>query len=127
MKLVSEVLAEKKLTVSQLPQELKDEVESLKGLIVKYNETCDEYDEEEEKNETTETSLNEMEAYIANTEKGLAEKIKALVVTEPAPNPAPAPAAPKVVEEKKSSFGWAVFGVAALVLTVGAVNVFRKK
>ena len=48
MKLISEVLQEKGLKQNELPEQIKHEIEELRVMIVKYNEACDEYDEEDE-------------------------------------------------------------------------------
>jgi DNA-binding transcriptional MerR regulator len=122
MKLISKALAQKGVSLKDLPSSIQLEVEQLQQLIAKYNEACDEYDEEEDKEDGTEQQLDEMEDYIAATEKALADKIIA-------------PSAPATVksatggEVKKSgtSAGWLIFGGVVLIATVGMVNVFKNK
>ena len=122
MKLVSKALESKDLEIEDLPEPLQLEVEKLQDVITKYNEACEEYDEEAEGAEEDNKELDEMLAYIETSEVSIAQKIEQIRVAAPAP----APAAP--VEKKESnSLGWWIFGGVALVLTVGAVNVFKNK
>jgi hypothetical protein len=124
MKLVSAALKERQIQTKDLPQNLQDEVASLKEMIDKYNEAVDTYDDEDETDEATERELDKMEDYIVETEKDLASRItnydKAPVAAaDGSQNPAP--------KKEDTSIGWLVFGTVVLVATVGMVNVFKKK
>jgi len=136
MKLISETLQEKGLKQNELPEQIKEEIDELRVMIVKYNEACDEYDEEEDKDPETEERLDAMEDSIAEFEQGIASDIRSLRVNTPTPpsstNNNTKPPVTKVSadgtqEKKGSSLGWLLFGGVALALTLGAVNVFKKK
>ena len=147
MKLVSKALSERDLSVKELSPQLQNEIESLKGLILKYNEACDEFDEDSEVGEddkSDEKELDEMESYISNTENELADKILKFKVPsyerpireekptrevkETAQEASNAIAADvEKVKKEGSSVGWLIFGGIVLVATVGMVNVFNKK
>ena len=124
MKDVSKALAEKKLSIRSLPEHLQQEIASLKALIIKYNEACDEYEEHEGKDEATEKELDNMEDYIKESEEDLVSKIMEI-------NPVASTATTAAVDGKKkeedTSIGWLIFGGVVLVATVGLVNVFKKK
>jgi hypothetical protein len=139
MKLISETLQEKGLKQNELPEQIKEEIDELRVMIVKYNEACDEYDEEEDKDPETEERLDAMEDSIAEFEQGIAQDIRVLAVntsttstgssstnnnTKP---PVTKVSADGTQEKKGSSLGWLLFGGVALALTLGAVNVFKKK
>jgi hypothetical protein len=126
MKLISEVLQEKGLKQNELPEQIKNEIDELRVMIVKYNEACDEYDEENEKDHETEQELDAMEDSIAEFEQGIASDIRGLQNIQPAAQQKSADGT-KPEEKKGSSLGWLLFGGVALALTLGAVNVFKKK
>jgi hypothetical protein len=126
MKLISEVLQEKGLKQNELPEQIKNEIEELRVMIVKYNEACDEYDEEDEKDTETEQELDAMEDSIAEFEQGIANDIRELNIQQSAVQQKSADGT-KPEEKKSSSLGWLLFGGVALALTLGAVNVFKKK
>lgn len=133
MKLINAELQAKELKLKQLSQELQDEIAQHKEMIVKYNMACDEYDNADEEDEETEKKLDEQEDFLAKNELEIANKIKAYQVPAPAPDPNPAPApdpapAPAPAPKKSdNSAGWLIFGGAVLLVTLGAVNVFKKK
>ena len=122
MKLVSQALSEKKLSVEQLPSNLQSEIEDLRNMILKYNEACDEYDalEESERDLETEKNLDSMEDSIAEVEKELADEIKSL-------NAKPS-GEQKPTEEKKekSSLGWLLLAGVVGVVTLGVVSLRNK-
>lgn len=122
MKLISKALAQKGVSLKDLPQSIQSEVEQLQQLIVKYNEACDEYDEDEDKEDGTEQQLDEMEDYIAATEKALADKIIA-----PSATATVKAATGGEVKKSGTSAGWLIFGGVVLIATVGMVNVFKNK
>ena len=130
MKLVNSALEQKNLKVQDLSAELKERLAVLDQLIKKYNEACDEYDEEDEKDTETEDKLNSMADHISETETELAQDIKDFSV-EPTPPAEPehkkAEGDGKEEEEKGGSLGWLIFGGIALVATLGAVNLLKKK
>jgi hypothetical protein len=123
MKLISEALQEKGLKQNELPEQITKEIDELRAMIVKYNEACDEYDEEEDNDEETEERLDAMEDAIAEFEKSIAEEIRGLGEQKPKV----AADGTQTEEKKSSSLGWLLFGGVALALTIGAVNVFKKK
>jgi myosin heavy subunit len=133
MKLINAELQAKELKLKQLSQELQDEIAQHKEMIVKYNMACDEYDNADEEDDETEKKLDEQEDFLAKNELEIANKIKAYQVPAPAPDPNPAPAqdpapAPAPAPKKSdNSAGWLIFGGAVLLVTLGAVNVFKKK
>ena len=129
MKLISEALSAKGLKVNDLPASITTEIDELREMIVKYNEACDEYDLEEDKDPQTEKRLDAMEDAIAEFETGIAKDIKDLDAQQQEQVSADGTKTEEKPEEKKkdSSLGWLLFGGVALALTLGAVNVFKKK
>jgi len=130
MKLVTSALKEKGLKLSELSEALQERVASLKELTDNYNEAVEDYDNEEEKDEATESELDQMEHFIAENDADIAQAIKRFDEDayanfnddEPAPAPAPAPE-----KKKDGGLGWLIFGGIALVATLGAVNILKKK
>ena len=133
MKLVNSALAEKKVRLEELPASLTHRIANLRDLILKYNEACDEYDEETDKDAETETKLDAMEDVIATTEQELAEEIKNYNTEAPEKQEQQQQqqqqqsGGVKKEEKKESSVGWLIFGGIALVATLGAVNLLKKK
>ena len=134
MKLINAELQAKELKLKQLSQELQDEIAQHKEMIVKYNMACDEYDNADEEDEETEKKLDEQEDFLANNESDIAKRIREFQVPatkDPAPSdestPAPAPAPAQAPKKSDNSAGWLIFGGAVLLVTLGAVNVFKKK
>jgi septum formation inhibitor MinC len=135
MKLINAELQAKELKLKQLSQELQDEIAQHKEMIVKYNMACDEYDNDEEEDVETEKKLDEQEDFLARNESDIAKRIREIPApkkepapseptSEPAPAPTPAATTPK---KSENSAGWLIFGGAVLLVTLGAVNVFKKK
>ena len=133
MKLINAELQAKELKLKQLSQELQDEIAQHKEMIVKYNMACDEYDNADEEDEETEKKLDEQEDFLANNESDIARRIREFQVPAPNPapsdesTPAPAPAPAPAPKKSDNSAGWLIFGGAVLLVTLGAVNVFKKK
>lgn len=130
MKLINAALAEKNLKLKDLPAELQEDVAEHKEMIVKYNMACDEYENEDEEDAETEKKLDEQEDFLASNEADIAARIKAFEKPAPAPDPAPDPTpapAPAAPAKKDNSAGWLIFGGAVLLVTLGAVNVFKKR
>jgi hypothetical protein len=132
MKLVSQALSEKKLSVEQLPSNLQSEIEDLRNMILKYNEACDEYDalEEDERDLETERNLDSMEDSIAEVEKDLAFEIRSLN-TQPSgeqKSTLQPSGEQKPTEEKKekSSLGWLLLAGVVGVVTLGVVSLRNK-
>ena len=131
MKLINAALAEKNFRVKELSKELQDKIAQHKEMIIKYNLACEEYENEEEEDPETTSKLDEQEDFIASFEEEVAAEIKAFekpAEPDPVPaldtNPAPAPQAPA---KKDNSVGWLIFGGAVILVTFGAVNIFKKK
>jgi len=122
MKLVSQALSEKKLSVEQLPSNLQSEIEDLRNMILKYNEACDEYDalEEDERDLETEKNLDSMEDSIAEVEKDLADEIRSLN-TQPSGEQKPTEQ-----KKEKSSLGWLLLAGVVGVVTLGVVSLRNK-
>jgi hypothetical protein len=132
MKLINAALAEKNLKVKELSEDIQQKIAQHKEMIIKYNLACEEYENDEDEDAETEKKLDEQEDFIASNEQEVADEIKAFEkpapapapVSTPDPTPAPAPAEPA---KKDNSAGWLIFGGAVLLVTLGAVNVFKKK
>ena len=124
MKLVKLALKEKGFTQEQLSQELQDRIVNLEELQIKYSEACDLYDQEPDKNEETEAELDKMEDYIASVDEDIANEIKNYEIApeKPAETPAPEPK-----KKEGGGIGWLIFGGLALVATLGAVNLMKKR
>ncbi len=120
MKLINAALAEKNVSLKDLSPELQQEVASLQELIVKYNEACDIYEDEDDEDKEAEKKLDEMEDYIAITEQRLADKIKGKVNADGG-------AVEKSEKKGSGGLGWLLLGGVVLVATVGAVNLFKKR
>jgi hypothetical protein len=134
MKLINAELQAKELKLKQLSQELQDEIAQHKEMIVKYNMACDEYDNADEEDEETEQKLDEQEDFLARNESDIAKRIREFQVPAPASDPEPtsdpkpaAPAQAPAPKKSDNSAGWLIFGGAVLLVTLGAVNVFKKK
>lgn len=135
MKLINAVLQEKNLKLKDLSDDLREKIDEHKQMIIKYNLACEEYENEEEEDAETEAKLDKQEDFIANNENEIAEEIRnyekpATPAPEENPAPAPAPAAataPAPQPKKDNSAGWLIFGGAVLLVTLGAVNVFKKR
>ena len=129
MKLVSQALADKNLKLKDLSQDLKQRIDNHREMILKYNMACEEYEGSEDEDSEVEKKLDEQEDFIANNEKELVAEIKNY--QEPASASAAASAAPAApaspAKSKDNSVGWLIFGGAVLLVTLGAVNVFKKK
>ena len=135
MKLINATLHDKQIKSSDLPDDVKQDIEELKDLVLKFNSAVQEYNSSDKPNKATEQKLDAMEDNIADVEKEIVEKIKAFEkpadpVPDPVPDPTPVPDPnPPAKEEKKgdSGVGWLVFSAVALAVTLGAVNLFKKK
>jgi hypothetical protein len=132
MKLINAALAEKNLRVKELSKELQDKIAQHKEMIIKYNLACEEYENEEEEDPELTKKLDEQEDFIASFEEEVAAEIKEYQKPvaqdpEPAIDPAPAPAQAAPEPKKDNSAGWLIFGGAVLLVTLGAVNIFKKK
>lgn len=130
MKLINATLHDKQIKSSELSDDIKEDIQQLKDLVLKFNAAVVEYNTSETPNKATEGKLDAMEDNIADVEKEIVEKIKAYEKPALAPDPAPAPdPVPVPAKEKKedSGIGWLVFSAVALAVTLGAVNLFKKK
>jgi hypothetical protein len=130
MKLINAALSEKNVKLKELSSEIQAKIAQHKEMIIKYNLACEEYENEEEEDAATENKLDEQEDFIASNEAEVAAEIRAFqkpVVTETQePAPIAATAEPEPVK-KDTSAGWLIFGGAVLLVTLGAVNIFKKK
>ena len=133
MKKITEALRKKQITSKALPQDLQDEIAKLREEILAYNAAVEEYEKEkgednEDADEEADKKFEDLADSIAEKEVEIATAIEnfqeAAKSDEPAPAPAPAAAAPK---KEDNSVGWLVFGGVVLALTLGAVNLMKKK
>ncbi len=130
MKKISEALRKKGVSSKSLPQELQDEIAKLREDIIEYNNTCEQYEkekDEEEPDEEAEKKLDDLADSLAERELEISEKV---LQFEPQPEPAAAAAAPAAAAPAKkedSSVGWLIFGGVVLALTLGAVNLMKKR
>jgi len=132
MKFINAALQEKNLKLKELSDELKDRIAQHKEMIVKYNMACEEYENDDEEDAETEAQLDRQEDFIAQNEQEIADEIRAIEKPsdEPAPNgynPPPVVVTKNTEPKKGNSAGWLIFGGAVLLVTLGAVNVFKKK
>jgi hypothetical protein len=128
MKLINAALAEKNLKLKQLPSEIQQDVVKQKEMIVKYNMACDEYDNGDEEDAEIEKKLDEQEDFLASYEAEIADKIRNYSLDSGTLSASGTEeATEKATEKKGSSAGWLIFGGAVLIVTLGAVNVFKKR
>lgn len=131
MKKISEALRKKGVSSKSLPQELQDEIAKLREDIIEYNNTCEQYEkekDEEEPDEEAEKKLDDLADSLAERELEIAEMV---LQFEPKPEPAAVPAAAAApaapAKKEDSSVGWLIFGGVVLALTLGAVNLMKKR
>ena len=125
MKLINAALQEKQLKLKELSEQLIQDIKNHQEMVVKYNMACEQYESEEEEDVETEKKLDEQEDFIAANEAEIAKHVREFekpVVQSDAPVTPPAP-----VKKESSSAGWLIFGGAVLLVTLGAVNVFKRK
>ena len=130
MKLINAALAEKNLKIKDLSKELQQDISKHKEMIVKYNMACDEYENEEEEDASIEKKLDEQEDILASFEGEIAANIRSYeknVKNLIDQNSASVVSSDTDSEKKGSSVGWLIFGSAVLLVTLGAVNVFKKR
>jgi hypothetical protein len=135
MKLINATLNDKQIKSSELSDDIQNEIKDLKEKIVKFNESVSEYNDSPKKSKVATKKLDAMQDDIEDLEKSIVEKIKGyekpepVVETTPAPAPKTEPIPNPTPTEKKgdSSLGWLIFGGVALVVTLGAVNLFKKR
>jgi hypothetical protein len=135
MKLINATLNDKQIKSSELSDDIQNEIRDLKEKIVKFNESVSEYNDSPKKSKVATKKLDAMQDDIEDLEKSIVEKIKGyekpepVVETTPAPAPETEPISNPTPTEKKgdSSLGWLIFGGVALVVTLGAVNLFKKR
>ena len=134
MKLINATLNDKQIKSSELPEAIVNEIKELKDLIVKYNDSVNEYNSSSKQTKAGKQKLEAMSDHIEELENKIVQEIKAYEKPEPIVEPTPAPApdptpAPAPIKEKKedSGLGWLIFGGVALVVTLGAVNLFKKR
>ena len=128
MQLIEKTLKDKNLTHSDLSSELKNEIKDLGNMMGKYNDILEEIGEEEPTAQQ-EKELDEMEDDITKIELKICDEIRNIQPAQPAQPAEPAKAANggKVDKEGGSGVGWFIFGTIALVVTLGAVNILKKK
>lgn len=136
MKLINSTLNDKQIKSSELPEDIQKEIKDLKEKIVKFNDSVSEYNDSPKKSKVVTKKLDAMQDDIEDLEKSIVEKIKAYEKPETKVDPTPAPQTEQTPtptketpKEKKgdSSVGWLIFGGVALVVTLGAVNLFKKR
>jgi hypothetical protein len=125
MKDINETLKAKKLNEKDLSQELQQDVRELKEMVVKYNMAFNAYESNELEDTDTEKNLDEQHDFIHKMETDLCEKIKSYEKPEPKLEQEPE-LEPKLESKKDSSVGWLIFGGLVFIVTLGAVNAFKK-
>lgn len=129
MKKITEALRKKQITSKALPQDLQDEITKLRDEILAYNTAVEEY--EKEKGEDNEDADEEADKKFEDLADSIAEReveIATAIENFQAPkNDEPAPATSAPAKKEDSSVGWLVFGGVVLALTLGAVNLMKKK
>jgi translation elongation factor EF-1alpha len=128
MKLINAALQEKQLKLKELSEQLRQDIKNHQEMVVKYNMACEQYESEEEEDVETEKKLDEQEDFIAANEAEIAKHVREFEkpVVQEAVSDAPA-SPPAPVKKESSSAGWLIFGGAVLLVTLGAVNVFKRK
>jgi hypothetical protein len=134
MKLINATLNDKQIKSSELPEAITNQIKELKDLIVKYNDSVNEYNSSSKQTKAGKQKLEAMSDHIEELENKVVQEIKAYEKPEPKVEPTPAPAidptpAPAPIEKKKedSGLGWLIFSGVALAVTLGAVNLFKKR
>jgi hypothetical protein len=134
MKLINATLNDKQIKSSELPEAIVNQIKELKDLIVKYNDSVNEYNNSSKQTKAGKQKLDAMSDHIEELENKIVQEIKAYEKPEPIVEPTPAPApdptpAPAPIKEKKedSGLGWLIFSGVALAVTLGAVNLFKKR
>jgi len=134
MKLINATLNDKQIKSSELPEAIVNQIKELKELFVKYNDSVNEYNSSSKQTKAGKQKLEAMSDHIEELENKIVQEIKAYEKPEPIVEPTPAPTtdptpAPAPIKEKKedSGLGWLIFGGVALVVTLGAVNLFKKR
>ena len=118
MKEVNSVLKRKGIKFSDLPADYQYEIRNLSSFQTKYNEACEEYENEEEVDDNEEAELNKKEGVLKQRDEELAEAISNLDI-KPSTNNNSEP-------KKKGSGGLLLLGAVVLVVTLGSVNLFKK-
>lgn len=130
MKKITEALRKKQITSKALPQDLQDQIAKLREEILAYNAAVEEYEKEkgednEDADEEADKKFEDLADSIAEKEVEIATAIENFQEAAKSDEPAPAPAAAPKKED--NSVGWLVFGGVVLALTLGAVNLMKKK
>lgn len=131
MKKITEALRKKQITSKALPQDLQDQIAKLREEILAYNATVEEYEKEkgednEDADEEADKKFEDLADSIAEKEVEIATAIENFQEAAKSDEPAPAPAA-AAPKKEDNSVGWLVFGGVVLALTLGAVNLMKKK
>jgi len=134
METINEAIKSKGLTPKKLPQEIKDRIKELKSEVQEYNAAVRKYDESPDQDDVEEKRLDDWENDIADKTTEIIQQINDYEEPQPEPAPAPTPEPAPVPDptpapepKKDSSVGWLIFGGAVLILTVGAVNLMKKR
>jgi hypothetical protein len=148
MKKINDALKAKNVKLKELPKDVQDDITALKQMMFQYNLAVEEYEDSTDEDKDVEAKLDAMTVEIDAIEAGIAERITAFEVAPPPPVKTPeeiaveeaqaaaeaaalaaeaAKTKPPVKKEEDTSIGWLVFGGAVLLVTLGAVNVFKKK
>lgn len=120
MQEVNKVLRRKGLKLSDLPADYQFEVNQLSNLQQKYNDACEDYENEAEIDEEEEQELDRMEEVLQKRDNELAEAISKLDIK------AKSNSGDNSEPKKKGSGGLLLLGAVVLVVTLGSVNLFKK-
>lgn len=109
-------LKEKNIAISSLPQSIQTELSRFHQMVNAYNESLQAFNEDEEATEEDEIELQNTFEELSSRSDELIEDVEEFLSE-----------GNHSKSGKKTSVGWLIFGAAALVLTLGAANVFKKE
>ena len=136
MKALFDYLEAAKLTEEDLPQELQTQIDALDERTERWNENVDAYNEDDvEEDEEVEARLQAEEQALVQIENAIIQSVYAWLKSKSAgksaPQPTGVPPAPQPAKtgegDDGGGWGWLIFGSLALVVTMGAVNIFKKR
>ena len=105
-------LKEKNIAISSLPDSIREELSRFNQMVNTYNESLNLYNEDEEATDEDAVELGEMYNQLQARSEELIEDVNEFLS--------------EGTKKSKTGIGWLIFGAAALVLTFGAANVFKK-
>lgn len=123
MELIFEKLNELNIEEANLPVALQNKINSLDAKIDSLNKRIEELQTDGADDEEIADETADIDEEIEREEAQIVREIVAFANNRNAGNPKPTSGQ----KEKSGVDGWLIFGAVALVLTFGAVNVFKNK